>query len=240
MLTRRHFAGLLAGGCRFAGRRPCPAPDPGCRHRHAGGRRARLEGPGSTVAHRPAGWRERKRPARPLRRLPRRCWRRPSGSGPALPGQRLRRRHAGLQRPADRDGLHRPLRPMPPPGWTPTAVSSRWWRGGGRRHHLLRRRHVVRADSGITNLEGMRGKSLAWADPNSASGYLIPRFALRRRASTWRPTSPAPASPAGTSRRSSPCCSASTMRAVTWASGQGDAATATPAATCAPWSRRAC
>ncbi len=39
---------------------------------------------------------------------------------------------------------------------------------------------VVRADSGITGLEQMRGKSLAWADPNSTSGYLIPRFALRR------------------------------------------------------------
>jgi phosphonate transport system substrate-binding protein len=38
---------------------------------------------------------------------------------------------------------------------------------------------VTRADSGITNLEGMRGRSLAWADPNSASGYLIPRFELR-------------------------------------------------------------
>jgi phosphonate transport system substrate-binding protein len=40
---------------------------------------------------------------------------------------------------------------------------------------------LVRADSGITSLEGMRGKSMAWADPNSASGYLIPRFALRRQ-----------------------------------------------------------
>jgi len=39
---------------------------------------------------------------------------------------------------------------------------------------------VVRADSGIQNLEQMRGKALAWADPNSASGYLIPRFELRR------------------------------------------------------------
>lgn len=39
---------------------------------------------------------------------------------------------------------------------------------------------VVRADSGITSLEQMRGKSLAWADPNSTSGYLIPRFALRK------------------------------------------------------------
>jgi phosphonate transport system substrate-binding protein len=39
---------------------------------------------------------------------------------------------------------------------------------------------VVRADSGIENLEQMRGKTLAWADPNSTSGYLIPRFALRQ------------------------------------------------------------
>jgi phosphonate transport system substrate-binding protein len=40
---------------------------------------------------------------------------------------------------------------------------------------------VVRADSGITDLAGMRGKSLAWADANSTSGYLVPRFALRRQ-----------------------------------------------------------
>ena len=39
---------------------------------------------------------------------------------------------------------------------------------------------VTRADSGITSLDGMRGKSLAWADANSTSGYLVPRFALRR------------------------------------------------------------
>ncbi len=37
----------------------------------------------------------------------------------------------------------------------------------------------VRADSGITSLEAMRGRTMAWADPNSASGYLIPRAALR-------------------------------------------------------------
>ena len=40
---------------------------------------------------------------------------------------------------------------------------------------------VVRADSGITDLAQMKGHSLAWADPNSTSGYLIPRFALRRQ-----------------------------------------------------------
>lgn len=37
----------------------------------------------------------------------------------------------------------------------------------------------VRADSGITNLDGMRGRSLAWADPNSTSGFLVPRSELR-------------------------------------------------------------
>ena len=39
---------------------------------------------------------------------------------------------------------------------------------------------IVRGDSGIADLEQMRGKALAWADPNSASGYLIPRFELRK------------------------------------------------------------
>lgn len=38
---------------------------------------------------------------------------------------------------------------------------------------------VVRSDSGITSLEQLRGKSLAWADPNSTSGYLVPRSELR-------------------------------------------------------------
>ena len=37
----------------------------------------------------------------------------------------------------------------------------------------------VRADSNIRSLEDARGRSMAWADPNSASGYLIPRAALR-------------------------------------------------------------
>jgi len=39
---------------------------------------------------------------------------------------------------------------------------------------------VVRSDSGIADLAGMKGKSLAWADPNSTSGYLIPRSELKK------------------------------------------------------------
>jgi phosphonate transport system substrate-binding protein len=38
---------------------------------------------------------------------------------------------------------------------------------------------VTRADSGITSIEDMAGKSLAYADANSASGYLFPRAELR-------------------------------------------------------------
>jgi len=37
----------------------------------------------------------------------------------------------------------------------------------------------VRSDSDIHSLEGMEGYSLAYADPNSTSGYLIPRAELR-------------------------------------------------------------
>jgi phosphonate transport system substrate-binding protein len=38
---------------------------------------------------------------------------------------------------------------------------------------------VVRADSGIKTLQDMKGHSLAWADPNSTSGYLIPSATLK-------------------------------------------------------------
>jgi len=37
----------------------------------------------------------------------------------------------------------------------------------------------VRADSGITSVEDMKGRAMAWSDPNSASGYLIPRAEFR-------------------------------------------------------------
>ena len=40
---------------------------------------------------------------------------------------------------------------------------------------------VVRADSGIKSLEDMKGHSLAWADPNSTSGYLIPSATLKTK-----------------------------------------------------------
>lgn len=39
---------------------------------------------------------------------------------------------------------------------------------------------VVKADSGIEDLAAMKGKSLAFADPNSTSGYLVPNFHLNK------------------------------------------------------------
>jgi phosphonate transport system substrate-binding protein len=40
---------------------------------------------------------------------------------------------------------------------------------------------VVRKDSGINSIDDMKGHSLAFTDPNSASGYLIPSVTLRAK-----------------------------------------------------------
>jgi phosphonate transport system substrate-binding protein len=40
---------------------------------------------------------------------------------------------------------------------------------------------VTRKDSGITSIEQMKGHSLAFADPNSTSGYLIPSATMKAR-----------------------------------------------------------
>jgi phosphonate transport system substrate-binding protein len=37
----------------------------------------------------------------------------------------------------------------------------------------------VRADSGITSLDDLKGKVMCWVDPNSTSGYIIPRIMLK-------------------------------------------------------------
>jgi phosphonate transport system substrate-binding protein len=47
---------------------------------------------------------------------------------------------------------------------------------GGRGYHSVL---IVRADSPYKKIEDLKGKSLAWADPNSTSGYLVPNAALR-------------------------------------------------------------
>jgi phosphonate transport system substrate-binding protein len=85
---------------------------------------------------------------------------------------------------------------------------------------------VTRTDSGIANLEQMRGKTLAWADPNSTSGYLIPRFALRRAG--INPESGPYFARTGFAGGHEQAVVAVLQRqydaAVTWASGQGDVA----------------
>lgn len=37
---------------------------------------------------------------------------------------------------------------------------------------------IVRADSGIETIEDLKGKVMCWVDPNSTSGYIIPRIHL--------------------------------------------------------------
>jgi len=39
----------------------------------------------------------------------------------------------------------------------------------------------VRKDSNIFSIEDMKGKSVAWSDPNTTSGYLVPSFELHQR-----------------------------------------------------------
>jgi phosphonate transport system substrate-binding protein len=47
---------------------------------------------------------------------------------------------------------------------------------GGKGYHSVL---IVRSDSPYKKLEDLKGKTLAWADPNSTSGFLVPNAALR-------------------------------------------------------------
>jgi len=38
---------------------------------------------------------------------------------------------------------------------------------------------IVRADSGIKSLQDLKGKVMCWVDPNSTSGYIVPRILLK-------------------------------------------------------------
>ncbi|MBL6454863.1 phosphate/phosphite/phosphonate ABC transporter substrate-binding protein [Belnapia sp. T6] len=82
---------------------------------------------------------------------------------------------------------------------------------------------LVRADSGITSLEGMRGKAMAWSDPNSASGYLIPRFSLRRQGINPEQFFGRTGFAGGHEQAVVAVLQKQYDAAVTWASGQGEA-----------------
>jgi phosphonate transport system substrate-binding protein len=47
---------------------------------------------------------------------------------------------------------------------------------GGKGYHSVL---IVRSDSPYKTIDDLKGKSLAWADPNSTSGYLVPNASLR-------------------------------------------------------------
>lgn len=47
---------------------------------------------------------------------------------------------------------------------------------GGKGYHSVL---IVKADSPFKTLDDLKGRTLAWADPNSTSGYLVPNAALR-------------------------------------------------------------
>jgi phosphonate transport system substrate-binding protein len=47
---------------------------------------------------------------------------------------------------------------------------------GGKGYHSVL---IVRSDSPFKTLDDLKGKTLAWADPNSTSGYLVPNASLR-------------------------------------------------------------
>jgi phosphonate transport system substrate-binding protein len=83
---------------------------------------------------------------------------------------------------------------------------------------------LVRADSGITSLEGMRGKAMAWSDPNSASGYLIPRFSLRRQGINPEGFFGRTGFAGGHEQAVVAVLQRQYDAAVTWASGQGEEA----------------
>jgi len=82
----------------------------------------------------------------------------------------------------------------------------------------------VRADSGITSLEGMRGRSLAWADPNSTSGYLVPRSELREAGINTETFFSRTAFAGGHEQAMVAVLNRQFDAGVTWASGVGDEA----------------
>ena len=93
---------------------------------------------------------------------------------------------------------------------------------------------IVKSDSPYKKLEDLKGKSMAWADPNSTSGYLIPLVSRAAQASSRTNFLARRCSPAGTSKAYS-----------AWLAGSSTLASpgrprATTLARYAPWWIAAC
>ncbi|MCC5960452.1 MAG: phosphonate ABC transporter substrate-binding protein [Rhodobacteraceae bacterium] len=82
----------------------------------------------------------------------------------------------------------------------------------------------VRADSDIHSLEDMEGHSLAYADPNSTSGYIVPRFELRRAGIVEEEFFSRTGFGGGHEQAVIAVLQGQYDAGVTWASGQGDPA----------------
>lgn len=82
----------------------------------------------------------------------------------------------------------------------------------------------VRADSDIHSLEDMEGHSLAYADPNSTSGYLVPRFELKRAGIDEASFFSRTGFGGGHEQATIAVLEGQYDAGVTWASGQGDPA----------------
>jgi len=80
-------------------------------------------------------------------------------------------------------------------GAQPLALS---WRGGAQRYFTV---FVARRDSGITTLDDLGGRKIAFQHPMSTSAYLVPAGVLLERELTltalWSPHDPAPADGVG-------------------------------------------
>jgi len=82
----------------------------------------------------------------------------------------------------------------------------------------------TRADSGIMSLEDMRGRSLAFADPNSTSGYLVPSFQLTQMGIDIPTYFSSTGFGGGHEQATVAVLQGQFDAGVTWASGQGDPA----------------
>ncbi len=80
----------------------------------------------------------------------------------------------------------------------------------------------VRADSDIQSLEDMEGRSLAYADPNSTSGYLVPKFELSQQGIDDEEYFSRTGFGGGHEQAVIAVLDGQYDAGVTWASGQGD------------------